>query len=108
MGLETLVAFTDAPSVGLVAGQPTGAASPMFGREKETPGASMHVTPMSLPVADNGLNHPGLPRLQALRGRAMDKRTRYSPEVRDRAVRLVLEHPVELGSQWQAIRSIAN
>jgi len=37
----------------------------------------------------------------------MDKRTRYSPEVRDHAVRLVLEHQEELGSQWQAIRSIA-
>jgi transposase len=37
----------------------------------------------------------------------MDKRTRYSPEVRERTVRLVQEHQVEYGSQWAAIQSIA-
>ena len=37
----------------------------------------------------------------------MDKRTRYSPEVRERTVRLVQEHLHELGSKWAAIRSIA-
>jgi transposase len=37
----------------------------------------------------------------------MDKRTRYSPEVRERTVRLVLEQAPAHGSQWAAIRSIA-
>ena len=33
---------------------------------------------------------------------------RYSPEIRERAVRLVLEHEREYASQWEAIRSIAS
>lgn len=37
----------------------------------------------------------------------MNKRTRYSPEVRERAVRMVFEHQGEYGSQWAAIGSIA-
>lgn len=37
----------------------------------------------------------------------MNKRTRYSPEVRERAVRLVFEHEGEYGSQCSAIQSIA-
>jgi len=32
---------------------------------------------------------------------------RYSPEVRERAVRMVLEHRGEYASQWEAISSIA-
>ncbi len=37
----------------------------------------------------------------------MNKTTKYSPEVRDRAVRLVFEQQKEHGSQWSAIGSIA-
>ena len=37
----------------------------------------------------------------------MDRRTRYSPEVRERAVRLVFEHEGDYSSQWSAIVSIA-
>ena len=35
-------------------------------------------------------------------------RPRYSPEVRERAVRMVREHEQEHESQWAAIRSIAS
>ena len=38
----------------------------------------------------------------------MNKTTRYSPEVRERAVRLVFERQGEHESQWAAIGSIAS
>ena len=37
----------------------------------------------------------------------MGKQGRYSPEVRERAVRLVLEQQGDHESQWSAIRSVA-
>ena len=38
----------------------------------------------------------------------MTSPTRYSPEVREWAVRLVLEHQGEHDSQWSAITSVAS
>ena len=37
----------------------------------------------------------------------MGRPSKYSPELRDRAVRMVIEHAPEYPSQWAAIRSIA-
>src|SRR5499427_2066035 len=38
----------------------------------------------------------------------MTRASRFSPEVRERAVRMVLEHAEQHESQWAAIRSIAS
>lgn len=37
----------------------------------------------------------------------MGRPTKFSPEVKERAVRLVREHQREYGSQYEAIRSVA-
>ena len=38
----------------------------------------------------------------------MGRASRFSPEVKERAVRMVFEQGAERGSQWAAIRSIAS
>ena len=38
----------------------------------------------------------------------MPRPSRYSPEVRERAVRMVFEHGSDYGSEWAAIQAIAD
>src|SRR6516164_6328156 len=38
---------------------------------------------------------------------SMGRPTKYAPELRERAVRMVFEHAGEYPSQWAAIRSVA-
>lgn len=38
----------------------------------------------------------------------MTNQKRYSPEVKERSVRMVFDHQGEYSSQWSAIRSIAS
>ncbi len=37
----------------------------------------------------------------------MGRKSRYSPEVRERSVRMVLDHQSDYESEWDAIRSIS-
>ncbi len=37
----------------------------------------------------------------------MNRATRYSPEIRERAVRMVFEHQADYSSQWAALNSIS-
>ena len=37
----------------------------------------------------------------------MGRQKRFSPEVRERAIRIVLDHREQYASQWEAIRSVA-
>jgi transposase-like protein len=53
------------------------------------------------------MNRPGFAGDSRLLELGFMSKARYSPEVRERAVRLVFEHEHEHPSQWSAIQSIA-
>lgn len=58
--------------------------------------------------AKSKLNRPGIPGdSKVWEYGVMSRANRYSPEVRERAVRLVREAQAEHSSQWAAIQSIA-
>lgn len=54
------------------------------------------------------MNRPGFEEAPTLENGAMKKSPKFSPEVRERAVRMVQEHRAEHPSQWAAIESIAD
>ena len=63
---------------------------------------------MPLFVHFKKLNHHGIPEDSvSLEDGVMNKQARFSPEVRERAVRLVFEHQTGYPSQWAAMESIA-
>ena len=58
-------------------------------------------------LAPSDLIAPGLTEAPTLENGAMKKSPKFSPEVRERAVRMVQEHRGEHPSQWAAIEAIA-
>ena len=50
---------------------------------------------------------PGFEEALVWKNRAMKKSNKYSPEVKERAVRLVQEHRSDYSSLWSAVESIA-